>query len=158
MLNKLSRFIERHLQPVSDVSHRLSAHQKQLAVAALLVEVAIADHQFSELELRNLSTILERKFSLSNEELTELINLAKTETDHATSLHQFTQLINQYCNTEEKFSLMKAMWEMAYADGNLDKYEDYIIRKVADLIYVPHSEFIRAKSLSKSNLSVQENH
>lgn len=157
MLSKLSRFIERHLQPVSDASHTLSAHQKQLAVAALLVEVAIADHQFSELELHNLSTILERKFSLSNEELTELINLAKTETDHATSLHQFTQLINQYCNTEEKFNLMKAMWEMAYADGNLDKYEDYIIRKVADLIYVPHSEFIRAKSLSKSNLSTREN-
>lgn len=152
MLNKLARFIERHLQPVSDASPTLSAHQKQLAVAALLVEVAMADHQFSEVELRNLSAILERKFSLSNDELTELINLAKTETDHATSLHQFTQLINLHCKTEEKFNLMKAMWEMAYADGDLDKYEDYIIRKVADLIYVPHSEFIRAKSLTKSNL------
>lgn len=152
MLNKLARFIERHLQPVGDASPTLSAHQKQLAVAALLVEVAMADHQFSEVELRNLSAILERKFSLSNDELTELINLAKTETDHATSLHQFTQLINQHCKTEEKFNLMKAMWEMAYADGDLDKYEDYIIRKVADLIYVPHSEFIRAKSLTKSNL------
>ena len=152
MLNKLARFIERHLQPVSDASPTLSTHQKQLAVAALLVEVAMADHQFSEVELRNLSAILERKFSLSNDELTELINLAKTETDHATSLHQFTQLINLHCKTEEKFNLMKAMWEMAYADGDLDKYEDYIIRKVADLIYVPHSEFIRAKSLTKSNL------
>ena len=118
----------------------------------------MADHQFSAVELHNLSTILERKFSLSNDELTELISLAKSEADHATSLHQFTQLINQNCSTEEKFNLMKAMWEMAYADGNLDKYEDYIIRKVADLIYVPHSEFIRAKSLSKSTLSVRENH
>lgn len=135
----------------------LSDHQKQLAVAALLVEVAMADHQFSEVELGNLTTILERKFSLSHDELNELIGLAKNETNHATSLHQFTQLINQYCTTEEKFKLMKAMWEMAYADGNLDKYEDYIIRKVADLIYVPHTEFIRAKSLVKTSLLGAEN-
>jgi uncharacterized tellurite resistance protein B-like protein len=152
VLNKLSRFIERHLQPAGGSSPVLSDHQKQLAVAALLVEVAMADHQFSEVEMNNLSVILERKFSLSNDELTELISLAKNETNHATSLHQFTQLINQYCTTEEKFKLMRAMWEMAYADGDLDKYEDYIIRKVADLIYVPHTEFIRAKSLVKASL------
>jgi uncharacterized tellurite resistance protein B-like protein len=157
VLNKLSRFIERHLQPAGGSSPVLSDHQKQLAVASLLVEVAMADHQFSEVELHNLTLILERKFSLSLDELTELISLAKNETNHATSLHQFTQLINQYCTTEEKFKLMKAMWEMAYADGDLDKYEDYIIRKVADLIYVPHTEFIRAKSLVKASLLSAEN-
>ena len=157
MLSKLSRFIERHLQPADGVSPALSDHQKQLAVAALLVEVAMADHQFSEVELQNLGAILERKFSLAHDELTELISLAKNETNRATSLHQFTQLINQYCSVEEKFNLMKAMWEMAYADGNLDKYEDYIIRKVADLIYVPHTEFIRAKSVVKANLLTADN-
>lgn len=157
MFNKLARFIERHLQPAGGVSPVLSDHQKQLAVAALLVEVAMADHQFSKVELHNLGVILERKFSLSLDELAELISLAKNETNHATSLHQFTQLINQYCTTEEKFKLMKAMWEMAYTDGNLDKYEDYIIRKVADLIYVPHTEFIRAKSLVKASLLSAEN-
>ena len=157
MLNKFARFIERHLQPAGGASPALSDHQKQLAVAALLVEVAIADHQFSEVELRNLGLILERKFSLSRDELAELISLAKSETNHATSLHQFTQLINHYCTTEEKFKLMKAMWEMAYADGELDKYEDYIIRKVADLIYVSHSEFIRAKSLVKASLLNADN-
>lgn len=157
MLNKISRFIERHLQPAGGNSAVLSDHQKQLAVAALLVEVAIADHQFSAIEVHNLTIILERKFSLSQDELAELVSLAKNETNHATSLHQFTQLINQYCTREEKFKLMKAMWEMAYADGNLDKYEDYIIRKVADLIYVPHAEFIRAKSLVKASLLSAEN-
>ena len=157
MLNKLSRFIERHLQPAGGASPVLSHHQKQLAVAAVLVEVAMADHQFSEVELSALGVILARKFTLSHDELGELISLAKTETNHATSLHQFTQLINQYCNDEEKFKLMKAMWEMAYVDGNLDKYEDYIIRKVADLIYVPHSEFMRAKSLVKAGLLRKEN-
>lgn len=157
MLSKLSRFIERHLQPAGDASPTLSDHQKQLAVAALLVEVAMADHQFSEVEVDNLGVILERKFSLSIDELAELISLAKNETNRATSLHQFTQLINQYCSSEEKFNLLKAMWEMAYADGDLDKYEDYIIRKVADLIYVPHTKFIRAKSVVKASLLTADN-
>lgn len=157
MLNTLSRFIERHLRPAGGIAPALSDHQKQLATAALLVEVAMADHQFSEVELQNIGVVLKRKFSLTSMELDELIDLAKHETNHATSLHQFTQLINQYCNQEEKFNLMKAMWEMAYADGDLNKYEDYIIRKVADLIYVPHAEFIRAKSLIKASLLISAN-
>ena len=151
MLDKLSRFIERHLQP-GGASLPLSPHQKQLAVAALLVEVAMADHQFSDLELASLSHSLVRKYSLSEDEIAELISLAKSESNHATSLHQFTRIVNQHCDNKEKFNLVKAMWEMAYADGSVDKYEDYLIRKVADLIYLPHSEFIRAKSLVKGQL------
>lgn len=152
MLNKLSRFIERHLQP-GGASPTLSPHQKQLAVAALLIEVALADHQFSEQELTALSHSLERKYSLSIDETAELISLAKSESNHATSLHQFTQIVNQHCDNSEKFNLVKAMWEMAFADGNLDKYEDYLIRKVTDLIYLPHAEFIRAKSQVKAGLN-----
>lgn len=112
----------------------------------------MADHQFSEIEALKLSELLTQKFSLSANEIAELIDLAKTESHQATSLHQFTQIVNSQCSHEDKFRLIKAMWEIAYADGNLDKYEDYMIRKVADLIYVPHSDFIRAKSLVKTEL------
>ena len=114
----------------------------------------MADHQFSDLELASLSHSLIRKYSLSEDEISELISLAKSESNHATSLHQFTQIVNQHCDNKEKFNLVKAMWEMAYADGSVDKYEDYLIRKVADLIYLPHSEFIRAKSLVKDQLKL----
>ena len=150
MLSKLSRFIERHLQPAGDASTSLSTHQKHVAVAALLVEVATADHDFSSEELTRLAELLTRKLELSATETNELIELAKSESEHATSLHQFTQIINQHCNPQEKFNLVRALWEVAYADGTLDKYEDYVIRKIADLIYVPHNEFIRAKNLVKA--------
>ena len=153
MLNKLSRFIERHLQPAGGPSPTLSGHQKQLAVAALLIEVAMADQQFSDRELESLSHSLKHKYSITSDEIEELISLAKNESNHATSLHQFTQIINQHCDNAEKFNLIRAMWEIAFADGNLDKYEDYLIRKVADLIYLPHSEFIRAKSQVKAVLN-----
>lgn len=151
MLNKLSRFIERHLQSGGD-SPALTDHQKQLAVAALLVEVAMADHQLSDIEASKLNQLLAQKFSLTASEIVDLIDLAKNESNHATSLHQFTQIVNAKCTSSDKFRLIKTMWEMAYADGDLDKYEDYMIRKVADLIYVPHSEFIRAKTLVKAEL------
>lgn len=112
----------------------------------------MADHQFSDQELHSLSRSLERKYSLAADEISALISLAKSESNHATSLYQFTQIVNQHCDNNEKFTLIKAMWEMAFADGNLDKYEDYLIRKVADLIYLPHAEFIRAKSQVKASL------
>jgi uncharacterized tellurite resistance protein B-like protein len=152
VLNRLSRFIERHLQPADDVSPLLSDHQKKLASAALLVEVAMADQEFSDAELEQLIQTLQQKFELGVDETLELVDRAKAESHDASSLHQFTQLINQHCDEHEKFALIKAMWEVAYADGHLDKYEDYIIRKVADLIYVSHSDFIRAKSLTKAQL------
>jgi uncharacterized tellurite resistance protein B-like protein len=153
VLNKLTRFIERHLQPADDASPKLSNHQKQVAIAALLVEVAIADHNFTDAELQHLHQTLQHQFSLAPTEISELIEIAKSESNKATSLHQFTKLINQHCDAQEKFNLLKSLWEVAYADGNLDKYEDYIIRKIADLIYVPHSEFIRAKSITKARAS-----
>lgn len=147
MLNKLTQFFERHLQPVSGDSKTMTFAQKQLAVAALLIEVATADHILDEAELTKLSVILEKKFSLPHEQLVELTDLAKSESADSTSLYQFTQLINRDCSHTEKFELIKAMWDVAYTDMNIDKYEEYIIRKVADLIHVSHSDFIKAKKI-----------
>lgn len=129
-------------------------HQKQLAITALLVEIAIADNKFSEAETVKLSQLLAQKFSINTEEINELIDLAKTESNHATSLHQFTHMVNSQCSPDDKLKLIKAMWEIAYADGNLDKYEDYMIRKIADLIHVSHSNFIRTKNLVKAGLKL----
>lgn len=150
MLNKISAFFERHLQPAGGSSAQLSHEQKQLAVAALLIEVAMADHIFDERELHKLNILLKQKFSISDAQISELIDLAKEESAEATSLHQFTKLVHQHCDEREKFELLVSMWELAYADAELDKYEEYVIRKVADLIYVSHSEFIRAKTIAKA--------
>ena len=64
-------------------------------------------------------------------------------------MYQFTQRINRYCSHEEKFHLITGMWRIAFADGDLDKYEEYIIRKVSDLIHLGHGEFIRAKHAAR---------
>lgn len=152
MLGKISAFFERHLQPAGDASAPLSTAQKHLAVAALLIEVAMADHVFDEREMQSLQQHLKQKFAIADAQLAELIELAKDESAQATSLHQFTTLVHQHCSQQEKFELVVSMWELAFADAELNKYEEYVIRKVADLIYVSHTEFMRAKSIAKSRL------
>jgi len=149
LLSKISAFFERHLQPAGGVSAPLSHSQKHLAVAALLIEVAMADHIFDEREMQSLQDHLKQKFSIQDGQLTELIALATEESAEATSLHQFTTLVHQHCTQQEKFELLISMWELALADNDLNKYEEYVIRKVADLIYVSHAEFMRAKSIAK---------
>lgn len=145
-------FFERHLQPAGG-SSTLSHEQKHLAVAALLIEVAMADHVFDDRELATLEQHLQQKFAIPSAQIRELIELAREESAQATSLHQFTQLIHQHCTNAEKFELLVSMWELAFADNELNKYEEYVIRKVAELIYVSHSEFIRAKQHAKNRLA-----
>ena len=143
MLNKIRAFFDTEFATPEDTPW--TADQQQLATAALLIEVAKMDQHFDATEVETLKQILLKKFELQPTQLQELIQLAEEEQDQASSLYQFTQLINQHCSAETKYQLIVNMWQVAFADGVIDKYEEYIIRRVADLIYVAHGDFIRAK-------------
>ncbi|MGQ9425969.1 tellurite resistance TerB family protein [Gilvimarinus sp. F26214L] len=143
MLNKILDYFNTEL--ARNEGETLSHDQCQLATAALLIEVAAADRDFGADEMQTLRTLLAQRFELDDSQLEELTRLAEAEQEEATSLYQFTQMINQQCRPNEKYQLLQGMWEVAYADGNLDKYEEHLIRRVAELIHVPHNEFIRAK-------------
>ena len=73
------------------------------------------------------------------------MELAQTQAKEATSLYEFTRLINDDYDYKQKVELIENMWRIAFSDNNLDKYEDHLIRKISDLIYVSHSDFIKAK-------------
>ena len=85
------------------------------------------------------------KFNVEGSEIENLINEGKETQKESTSLYDFTRVINDDFSFEEKFKLIKSMWEIAFADGNIDKYEEYVIRKVSDLIYISNDDFIKAK-------------
>lgn len=148
MLNKLARFFDRHLLISDDRSPALSVEQKQLAQAALLVEIAKADHELDASEAQLLIERLKSLFQLSTDAATALSERAYAEVKEATSLHQFTRIVNQNCSVNEKFQLVVDLWTMAYADNSLNKYEEHLIRRVADLLYVSHSDFIKAKQIA----------
>ncbi len=131
----------------------LSINEKNLACAALLIEVAVIDQKFDQKEFEAMQNILVESFNIEEKDCKELIDSARQESSDASSTYQFTQLVNQHCSNEDKFSLLEGMWRIAYADNELDKYEEYIIRKVSDLIHMSHSDFIRAKHTVKAEHS-----
>lgn len=121
------------------------AHQLQLVTGALLVEVMRADFDASNEERDAMLTLLRDKFSLRSAEAEALVAASEEKADAATSLYEFTGYINDNLDAEQKAKLIELMWEVAFADGRVDRYEDYVVRKVAELIHVPHSTFIQTK-------------
>ncbi|QXO18793.1 MULTISPECIES: tellurite resistance TerB family protein [Vibrio] len=115
-----------------------------LAIACLLSEVAGADHQIEEQEQKAKLTLLKRLLDLDQEEAQQLLTRADEQISHSASLYDFTSQLRELTQ-ETRFELIKAMWEVAHADGEIDPLEDAVIRKAAELLYVDHSQFIRAK-------------
>ncbi len=120
-------------------------HDIKLAAAALLVEVARADHDQLPEEEQAMGRLLASTLQLSGDEVDEVLERAGTAVEEATSLYEFTRLVNDHYGPDDKRALIAAMWQVAYADDSLDKYEEHIIRRVAELIYLPHAEFMRTK-------------
>ena len=118
---------------------------KNLITAALMIEVMQEDFSLDEREQQAFISVLKQSFDLEKNEVIELEELAHAKVEEATSLYEFTRQINDNFSAGEKLELIQNMWRVAFADGEIDRYEDGVIRRVAELIYVAHSDFIRMK-------------
>jgi uncharacterized tellurite resistance protein B-like protein len=116
-----------------------------LATCILLLEVSKSDDSFDDIEKEKILSILEQNFNLNTQQTNFLFKIADKKNDEMISLYEWTAKINELCSYSDKKKLMKFLWDIAYADGRIDKYEDYTIRKISDLLYVKHSDFIKAK-------------
>ena len=128
--------------------------EQELAYASLLIEVINSDNKFDDRERDKLLEILSSKLDIQKEELDNFTELAQKKSEDSTSLYEFTREINDQYEYEEKVSLITDLWGIAYSDGKLDKYEDYVIRKIADLIYVSHADFIKSKLKVKNAINL----
>lgn len=117
----------------------------EMACAALMYEVARADFAIEEEEQLAVRTLLMAQFALTPDEITAVTERAEEQVDAATCLFEFTRTLNALASAEQKRALLGMMWRVAMADNELSRYEEHLIRKVADLLYVPHSDFIAAK-------------
>ena len=120
-------------------------HNLRLAAAALLIETARADFIQDDTELSKLSHLLSTTLQLGQDEVDQLVSAAQQQLQVATSLYEFTRVINAHCDAAQKLQLIKAMWLVAYADGNVDKYEEHLIRQIAELTHVTHRDYIQCK-------------
>lgn len=148
MLKAIQKLFSTELQTDSPCSQS----QLDLAAAALLVEIIIADNATDEQELQQLRQVLQQEFNIADERVGELVDLALQEVHDSNDVYQFTRLINDHYTYSDKCKLIKGLWKVAYADAVLDKYEEYSIRKIAELIYVSHSDFIQAKIAVKAEM------
>jgi uncharacterized tellurite resistance protein B-like protein len=119
--------------------------RKQLALAALLVEMARADFDATHDEHSLIIDLLATHYGLSSAESLELLNKARVANDKAVCLFDFTRSLRESLDAEQKKDVIRLLWQVANADNKLDKYEDYLVRKVADLLYVSDSDVIRLK-------------
>jgi len=117
----------------------------KLSVAQLLLEIARADAHVGAPELHTIRGHLSAAYGLDPEQLDRLMDQAAAHVEQAVSLYDTVKLINQACGPEEKLQLVRALWQVAYADRRLDAYEEALLRRLADLLYVPHASFIREK-------------
>jgi len=145
MVSAIKQFFEKYINPSPDIPDRVSEHSLQLATAALLIEVMRADAKISEDERKTVTKILRSKFKLIDEETNALLQLAEEEIWKSTGYYEFTFLINKGFTYEQKLKVIEHMWEVAFTDTELDKYEEHMIRKIANLIHVTHRDFIETK-------------
>ena len=146
MIESIKSFFEKNLTKKEEEEAPSSAMSRvDLTCAALLVEVMNSDHELDEREHQEFMAVLQHSYNIAESDLEELIQLAKDEAFEATSLYEFTKLINDNYDYEQKVELIENMWRIAFSDKRLDKYEDHLIRKVSELIYVSHSDFIKTK-------------
>ena len=150
--------IKEHISNLgNEPSEKADTDQKDTVVinnacAALLIETALADKIFNEEELISMKQTLNKVYKVDEKDIEELIYESKKKVSESTSLYEYTRLINDLCDYEDKIRLISNLWSIAFADQHLDKYEEYLIRKISDLLHVSHKDFIQQKLLAKETL------
>lgn len=119
--------------------------QTHMAAALLMFEISRADYDVDEAELGLMNEALCTRFGLDPAQAAEVLEQASRQSEQTLSLHPLVRLLNEHFTQAQKIQVIEDMWRVAYADGRLDKYEEYQIRRIADLLYVAHGDFIRAK-------------
>ena len=146
-MNLLNRLRDLFESPAVDTSEPPAL---ELATAMLLYEVVWADHEVTQEERRQMHDALSRTLHLSADEAETVARDAEARQAEHVGVFEYTRLVNEHTNAEEKFELVTNLWRIAYADGKASAIEEHIIRRISELLYLPQTEFIRAKQLARS--------
>ncbi|MCE9680122.1 TerB family tellurite resistance protein [Shewanella sp. AS1] len=148
MLAQLRQMLTSKPRPLTPEEQEKHLH---LAAVSLLLEVVYADETLDATEAALLPSVISNELGIEKQEASRLIEEGKTAQRDATSLYEFTKEINALFSIEQKQKLILAMWKLAYADGQLCRYEDQIIRRTAELLYLKHSELIQLRNAAISS-------
>lgn len=126
------------------------------AAAVIMLEMAAADERNDDGELAVIHQAMQQAFDLDENELDELVRDAETLRDESVSLHDFTRDLKAHLDRDERDELVEWLWRVAWADGRVDRYEEQLLRRLSDLLGVPHPEFIRRKHLAAEAMNASD--
>jgi uncharacterized tellurite resistance protein B-like protein len=141
MIERLKQFFA----PGEAPSQKPDAHQLTVAATALMVQLSRVDNNQDDAELGTIVDCAIRSQEVTREEAEEILADALSQADDSTSLYEFTGLINEHLDQQEKQALLESIWRVAFADGRIDKYEEHLIRRMADLLNLNHREYMQAR-------------
>jgi uncharacterized tellurite resistance protein B-like protein len=149
MLRKIQQYFQDSMSTSATDKSESAEHKRQLAAAALFIEVLRSDYQQRDEEWAALHLALKDVFGLNDKEIRKISSMAEREVSNAISMHGFTSCINKHYSNAEKVILVEMLWRIALADGVIDKHENHVMRKIAALLYIPHKDYVRAKQQAR---------
>lgn len=147
MISALRTFLERHLGDADDPVDE--ERRIELATAALFAEMMRIDGETTPIERAAARDAIVDRLGLPAQEAGELLDAAREEVRTANDYFQFTSLLNRHLTQEQKVAVIERMWRVAYADARLDANELHLMRRIADLLHVPHPDSMAAKMRAK---------
>jgi len=149
MIDLAKRFFGKKTTDRAAIEEQETSHNIRMATCALLLEMSNIDGEFNESEREHIISIVKNDYNLSDEHATALIDASNKELENSSDLWRFASLINKHYSIEEKVRIIQMIWTVAYADGTLDKHEDYLVHKLAKLLRLTHKQLIDAKLETK---------
>jgi uncharacterized tellurite resistance protein B-like protein len=122
----------------------------QKSICSLMIEVAYADNQLDESELKAMANSLS-KLDIQQEEIREIVNETLAKSKESISFYEHTRILNDQLDYDQKKDVLNSVWSIAFADGQMNKHEEHLIRRIADLLYLNHKDFINSKLDHKNN-------
>ncbi len=150
MINSIKDFFSQFIEP-GTATKNAGTPTLQVATAALLLEMMRMDSQLKDQERQAITSTLQTQFNLGREQIDTLMALAEQEAHGANGYYQFTSLINKHCDQAQKVQIIENLWHVAMIDGHLDAHELHLMRKLADLLYIGHADYVAAKQRARES-------
>lgn len=151
MLSKIESFFKEHLSASDQETGRQIEARLKIATTVLFLEMAYSDFELHEDEQQHIRQTLTDLYGLSTEEIEDLVDIAKDSRENRQDIWVFTNLLKDNFDRDQKIHIVEQLWQLIYADGHVDKYEDALIRKITNLLGLEHGEMIQAKMKARDN-------